>query len=247
MEIDNNQSLKPLIAAAMAAAVIVFISDLAYRTMVVRASSSLTRAPIDPAVLERFPFQIGNWTGRDIPMDEAVARATGTDARINRQYQRDSGLESIGLYVATGGAARALVAHRPEVCYLASGWTLDDRHSVVLRLVDGKTLPCTIFQFSRGGLNNSEKTVLHYYIVDGEYCGDVSQLRRKVWRGSDSIGYAVQVQIATDDVGIQASDWGTDLVSAFAVESAEPIAQLFTHHQANAEQSVARSSSREGK
>lgn len=217
--------------AAVVAALVVFVSDLTYRAMIGRADSSVARIPVDPAVMGQLPLQIGGWTGLDVPLDDAVKRATGVDMHISRQYLRLNGMEAVGLYVASGGRTRALVAHRPEVCYTANGWTLFDRRAMALPLGNGQTLSCTAFQFSRGGFDSERKAVLCYYIVDGEYCGDASLLRSKVWYGSDRVDYAVQVQIAAGAGEIQPADSGMALVSAFAVDSALSIAQLFTHHE----------------
>jgi EpsI family protein len=203
------------------------VFGIGYRVLAARLASPVNTTPIDSAVLAEFPTQIGAWTGQDVPMDEAIIRATDTDARINRLYARHGGMESILLYVACGVKARDLMPHRPEVCYTGSGWTLMDRRSVVLPLSDGIELPCNLMQFARGALRAEKVMVLYYYIVDGQYSRDVSLLRSKAWRGSSTVGYVAQVQLVVPVTATLTADSAQRIVSDFASESASLIAGLF--------------------
>jgi EpsI family protein len=207
------------------------VFGLAYRTLAWRLAAPVTAAPIDPAVMALFPMQIGDWEGQDVPIDEATVRATDTDAHINRRYVRRGALESVNLYVACGVKARDLMPHRPEVCYTGNGWTLTDKRSTELTLSDGTKLPCNVMQFSRGGLTTQRVVVLDYYIVDGQYCGDVSLLRSKAWRGSGTVKYVAQVQIITFMAATTTAESATRSVSGFATESAASLAVLFRHER----------------
>jgi len=227
----GDPSVRAAIIAAAAAGVLMLVSGASYRVVAARLAAPTTTTPIDPCALERFPLQIGGWVGQDVPMDEAIARATDTDARINRRYARHGGLEAVSFYVASGVKARDLMPHRPEVCYTGAGWTLVDRHSVELPLSDGTALPCNVLQFSRGILSTQRVTVLNYYIVDGQYCRDVSRLRFKAWRGSGAVRYVAQVQITTAILEILPADSAETLICTFAVDSALPVARLF--HNSN--------------
>ena len=217
-------------AVAMSALVASFVMltfGIGYRVIAARLAAPVKTASINPAALERFPLQIGSWTGQDIPIDEAIVRATDTDAHINRRYSRHSASESVWLYIASGVRARDLMPHRPEVCYTGQGWTLIDRQFVEMPLSDGTRLPCNCFRFSRGALNKRNVVVLDYYIVDGQYCHDVSLLRSKAWRGSGTVRYVAQVQIVSSiTVGVTA-DSVARIVQAFAAESAPLISGLF--------------------
>jgi hypothetical protein len=117
--------------------------------------------------------------------------------------------------------------HRPEVCYTGAGWTLIDKRSTELSLSNEMELPCNIFQFSRGTLNTKKTVLLNYYIVDGQYNRDVSQLRLKAWRGSGTVRYVAQVQIVTStSVNLNASS-AEKIVCAFAAETVSSIYRLF--------------------
>jgi len=224
---------RSVMAAAVVASFLMLVFGLAYRVVAGRLAAPATTTPIDPATVQRFPMQIGEWMGQDVAIDEATVRATDTDAHINRRYSRQGSLESVNLYVACGVKARDLMPHRPEVCYTGNGWTLTERRSVELSLSDGTKLPCNIIQFSRGGLNTQKVLVLDYYIVDGQYCSDVSLLRSKAWRGSGTVKYVAQVQVVTSITAIMTADSATRSVSAFAVDSVASIAGLFENTEGN--------------
>ncbi len=224
---NDNPNRQLVIVAAVAASFLILVYGAAYRALAARLAAPANTLSIPPAALKRFPLQIGGWTGQDIPIDEAIVRATDTDAHLNRRYSRHSGMKSIWLFVASGVRARDLMPHRPEVCYTGAGYTLTDRRSVELSLENGTKLPCNVLEFSRGALNTQKVVVLDYYIVDGQYCRDVSLLRSKAWRGSGTVRYVAQVQIVASVTANLTADSAARIVCAFAVESASSISRLF--------------------
>jgi EpsI family protein len=224
---NDNPNRQPVIVAAVVAGFLMLVSSAAYRVLAARLAAPVNTTLLSPAALERLPLQIGGWTGQEAPLDEAVVRATDTDAHVSRIYSRHNTSENISLYIAYGVRARDLMPHRPEVCYTGAGWTLIDRRSMELPLNDGKKLPCSAFQFSRGTLNTKKTVVLAYYIVDGQYCRDVSLLRSKAWRGSGTVRYVAQVQIVASTTVNLNADSAARLVCDFAAESASSISRLF--------------------
>ena len=224
---SNTARRRSIAIAAIAATFLMLIFSLVHHVLATRLEAPVNTITLSPAELERFPLQIGDWVGQNIPMDEAIVRRTDTDALINRRYSRSKASESVGFYIAYGVRARELMPHRPEVCYPGAGWTRTDRYFIDLPLSDGMQLPCRILQFSRGTLITEKVLVLNYYIVDGEYSGDVSLLRSKVWRGSGTVRYAVQVQIVTSVTNNMSADSAAKMLCDFAVESASSIFKLF--------------------
>ncbi|MFH1882621.1 MAG: hypothetical protein ABIL62_07930, partial [Planctomycetota bacterium] len=91
----------------------------------------------------------------------------------------------------------------------------------------GMELPCMALQFSRGTLNTKKTVLLNYYIVDGQYCRDISLLRSKAWRGSGTVRYVAQVQIVASTTVNLTADSAARLVCDFASESASSISRLF--------------------
>jgi EpsI family protein len=224
---SDKSNRQPVIVAAVVASFLILVYSAAYRVLAARLEAPVNTTPISPAALERLPLQIGDWMGREVPLDEAIVRATDTDAHINRSYSRNNASQYISLYIASGVKARDLMPHRPEVCYTGAGWTLVERDSKELPLSDGMKLPCNVLQFSHGILNAKKVVVLDYYIVDGQYCRDVSLLRSKAWRGSGAVRYVAQVQIVTSITSYLTADTATKIVSDFAIESASSIFRLF--------------------
>lgn len=222
----DNTNRRLVVVAAIAASFLMLIFGLTYRVLAARLVVFENMTPIDPAALERFPLQIGDWMGQDVPMDEAIVDATGTDAHVSRRYSHSSGLESVSLYVACGVNAYEVLSHRPPACYIAAGLSLVDSRSVELLLDDGKKLPCRIFQFFQGGLDTKKVTVLYYSIADGQHFGDDSVSLLQASRGIRAVGYVAQVQIVASTESLT-SDSSARLISAFAVDSALSIARLF--------------------
>jgi len=199
---------------------------IGYRELAAKLSTNISTLSISPEMLKELPMQIGQWTGAEVPIDEKIVQATDTDAHISRNYFRYNDSESVWLYVAFGVKARDLMPHRPEVCYVGAGWTLMDRHSLDLPKDDGQTIPSTIFMFSRGTLNTEKIITMDYYIVDGQYCRDVSLLRSKAWRGSGTIGYVAQVQIVALASTNPYENSTEEIIRDFAVESAPFLSAL---------------------
>lgn len=218
---------KPALYAAAAASLLMLAFGISYRVLAARLEGSVTTTPISPAAVAQFPMQVGDWSGREVPIDEAVVRATDTDAHISRQYSRRGGLDAVSFYVACGVRVRDLMPHRPEVCYTGAGWTVVEHHVVELAVPDGNNLPCSVYQFSRGALRTERVFVLYYYLVDGRYCQDVSLLRSQAWRGSGTVGYVAQVQVMTPVASASDAQAARERVSTFAVESARATADLF--------------------
>ena len=202
-------------------------TGIGYRVLAARLSGPVDTVLLSPEQLARLPLQLGDWAGEESPLDEDVVEATDTDAHVSRRYTRRNPPASVWLYIAYGVNARDLMPHRPEVCYTGSGWTLIDRRSNELVLADGVKLPCNVMQFSRGTLNKEKVVVLDYYIVDGEYCHDVSLLRSKAWRGSGTVDHVAQVQVVASVAPDASADSAGRSVLAFAVESASSISSLF--------------------
>ncbi len=224
---NDNPNQRPVIVAAVVAGFLMLVYSTAYRVLAARLAAPVNTTLLSPAALERLPMQIGDWAGQNVPLDEAIVRATDTDAHINRRYSQYNASEYIQLYIAYGVRARDLMPHRPEVCYTGAGWTLIDKHFTELPLSDGMELPCSVFQFSRDTLNTKKIVVLAYYIVDEQYCRDVSLLRSKAWRGSGTVRYVAQVQIVASTTSNLTADSAARIVCAFAVESAPSISRLF--------------------
>jgi EpsI family protein len=226
---NKNPNQKSIALAATAAGLVIIIFNVAYRVLASRLADPVNTITLTPAELEQLPLQIGNWTGKETPLAEAIVLATDTDAHISRIYSKRNATEYVSLYIAYGVRARDLMPHRPEVCYTGAGWTPIDKESrkLPLRNENEIELPCNIYTFSKGTLSTKKTLVLNYYIVDGQYSRDVSLLRSKAWRGSGMIRYVAQVQIVASTTVNQNASSVENIICAFATESASAIATIF--------------------
>lgn len=221
----------PVLIAAVAASFLMLIFGLTYRVLAAGLSAPLSMIPIDSAALEPFPMQIADWTGEDIPLDEAEAildKIHG-EASINRRYSRNNGVESVSLFIAASGTtAGTLVGHPPEVCNVVAGSTLTDQRSVELPLDDATKLPCEVLQFSRSrSLDGEKKTILYYYMADSQFYGNRAHLTWRVRRGPTMVHCVAQVQIVACSTRTPPADVMTDIVSEFAIDSASATVELF--------------------
>ena len=229
MIMQDKGDRTPLSSTSVAVGVaiaLLLLSGAGIRTLAARYASLGGGTPLARGTLEQLPLLIGDWVGVEVPLDERIVQATDTDDLVNRSYAHLNGKDKVFLFLACGIRMRDLAPHRPEVCYPGGGWTLDDRRVVDLALSDESELPVQIYEFSRGGLESSRISVLNYYLIDGQYCPDVSLLRSKAWRPKSDVRYIAQVQIVSavdSSLGSKSADKKT---CAFATDSASEIRDL---------------------
>lgn len=217
--------LRPRVAAAVGLALLL-ASGGGYQWLSGRYARAAQSIPIPAGTLKQLPVRIGDWTGRDVPLDARVIKATDTDDHVNRVYVRSGAREKVNLWVAYGVRFRDLMPHRPEVCYPGSGWTFQEKQELTLDTPDGTPLVCRLLTFTRGGLRNDRITVLNYYILDGNYRPDVAALRERTWKIQPDLEYVAQVQVTCSESAYQSDATGS--VKRFAAESAGPIRDLLS-------------------
>lgn len=213
--------LSPYRVAVGIAAIMLLFGGFAYRAAADRFARPAGSVALPPGTLDRLPLEIAGWDGRDVPMDDAIIKATDADQVLNRAYRRrNAARQEISLFVAYGVRLRDLMPHRPEVCYPTNGWTLVNSTENEADLDEGVDLRYRVLQFQRGALSGRQITVLNYYIVDGEYSPDVELLRSRAWRPSAGARYVAQVQITGSGRSAEQA------VRAFAEASAPAIHAL---------------------
>ncbi len=209
--------------AVFVAAIVLTVSGLAFRTLADRLNRSAGEPTLPRGTLERIPIRIGDWVGRDDPLDERVRAATDSDDLVNRNYALQGGIHQVGFYVSYGVRARDLAPHRPEVCYTGNGWTSKGIEFVELHMPSGASLSCRLLKFGRGGFDERTIVVANYYIVDDTFFPDVSFLRSQAWKGESAVGYTAQVQVACSTSAFRDESAARAAVEQFAAESAETV------------------------
>lgn len=218
------RTTKPFVAAVLAAGLFLAGGSL-FRSLSATLGRPAGEATLDSEALAIFPTTLGEWHGREHPLEESVIRATDSDAHISRVYV--AGNKAVTLWVAYGVRSRDLMPHRPEVCYPGAGWVAQGHSDWAIPMPDGTSIPCRIYRFERGGLDSASVLVLNYYIIDGRFSPDVSALRAQAARGGKGPRYVVQVEITAADRGHLTTGWGRDSVTEFATLAAPPLHALF--------------------
>lgn len=221
-----SQLPRPVLTAAAAAILALATGGIGYRLLERHYAQPMTSIPLPPDTLTRLPMQIGQWRGRDVEMDERVIQATDSDASLSRVYSRPGDSRHVTFYVAYGIRGRDLVPHRPEVCYPGAGWTLLSDRTVSLALPDGETLPCRVFRFSRSGLNVETVRVMNFFLIDGQFYPDLSDIRPRIWKGGGQMRYMTRVMLTCMDGDSEQSDEVVTRLADLATLMAGPLCEL---------------------
>jgi len=154
-----------------------------------------------PVPLDNFPLILGDWNGRDMPISETVLKVAGNDDYLSRYYVNSKVQAGATLYVGYTTEPRRMLGHRPQVCYVGSGWTHDYTNQEAIRTVKGNEQDCLIHRFYKPGLSYEEVFVLNYYIVNGHITTNQKDFESLRWRRPKQVGgqiqYVAQIQISS--------------------------------------------------
>ncbi|HEY7060697.1 MAG TPA: exosortase-associated EpsI family protein [Chloroflexota bacterium] len=88
--------------------------------------------------LDDVPLQLGQWTGRDVPIANEVTFPTlDADRIVYRMYQR-TGLRTVIFSMV--GATKGQSLHHPLICYQFAGWPVEDRGTTTIPVGDGEVV-----------------------------------------------------------------------------------------------------------
>lgn len=155
-----------LCAVLLAGPYLLYERDAA-RVSALLAANTPLRKP-----LAEFPLALGEWVGKDIPLEEGVARVAGADDYLRRQYRGPRTGETMSVYLAYYGSPRPRVSHHPEICYPAFGWKKGAQSEETIRGAGsskGRAWPVTVYRFSRG---TERVTVVSFYASGGKLTAD---------------------------------------------------------------------------
>jgi hypothetical protein len=154
-----------------------------------------------PVPLSAFPMQIGDWSGKNVPIPENIQRVAGNDDFINRLYTNKSNNQWTNVYIAYCARPRNMIGHRPDVCYIGGGWVHDSTQQSQFISTEGRVIPCLIHRFHRPAPETGEVVVLNFYILNGQITADESGFSGVGWRTPNIAGnparYVAQVQISS--------------------------------------------------
>ena len=174
-----------------------------------------------PYPLSTFPTEVGNWSGKDVPIPYTIQQAAGNDDFLSRFYINELTKEWANVYIAYSARPRMMLGHKPQVCYVGNGWILDSTESSKVISPSGTTIPCLVHRFHKPAPDNMKVVVLNFYILNGQIISDESSFSGVGWRTPNIAGnparYVAQVQISSvqeSSVCLAAKDM-TDLMITF--------------------------------
>ncbi len=119
------------------------------------------------AVLATVPLTLGDWVGRDEPVDPVIVEKAQTDDYLNRVYEdrRHPG-RRVWLWMNFSRKGNNL-RHSPEICLPSGGWEKVESQCGVLYLrnADGRVFPVTRLAYAQGELVQG---VGFWYYIFGE-------------------------------------------------------------------------------
>ena len=116
----------------------------------------------EETLVSKFPMQIGEWKGRDLPVEENAYEILETRNLILREYTK--GDDKVYLYIIYSQDNRK-VSHPPEVCLEGSGITVVKTEKINLELAGARQIVANKLTVEKNGINN----IMVYWYKAGEY------------------------------------------------------------------------------
>jgi hypothetical protein len=183
------------------AVLLLIFSGITYRVLAFHLKL-LVATPVElPVPLSAFPKQIGHWSGEDVPIPVNIQRVAGNDAFLNRLFINKLSDQWANVYIAYTAHPRTMLGHRPQICYVASGWVHDSTEPTNITSSTGREIPCLLHRFHRPYPETEETVVLNFYIVNGQLTSDERVFSGVGWRTPNINGnparYVTQVQVSS--------------------------------------------------
>ena len=134
--------------------------------------------------LQSFPFQVGDWTGTDVPIDKDALQVLGPGDFLLRVFTNsDKRVPYIDLFIAYFKSQRAGdTIHSPKNCLPGAGWAPVESTRIKLS-VDGRSpFPVNRYVIAKG---DSRQLVLYWYWAHDR--GVASEYWAKYYLVADSI------------------------------------------------------------
>jgi EpsI family protein len=124
-----------------------------------------------------FPMKVGQWVGKDLPVDEDAYAILETRNLILREYAR--GGEKVYFYIIYSQDNRK-VSHPPEVCFEGSGITVVNKVKAPLELFNGEKIFANELRVEKEGAVN---LVLYWYKAGNFYTDNYLKQQMRIALG----------------------------------------------------------------
>lgn len=183
-----------------AAAMLIF-SGIFYRSVAVRLEI-ISDTPIElDNPLSSFPLEVGNWHGQDRQLSASVIKVAGNDDFLNRLYINERTGQWANIYVAYTARPGTMLGHRPQICYVGSGWVHDSSEKTHITSISGRKIDCLIHRFHKPPPDFGEVVVLNYYILNGTLTSEEDKFAGIGFRSPNIEGnaarYVAQIQVSS--------------------------------------------------
>jgi len=173
--------------------------------------------------IEAIPYRIGDWIGRDMPVQEAAQKLLRPNKLFQRSYTNTESGQRVMLLVVHCKDTRDMVGHYPPHCYPANGWVSLDERGEFLDW-SGREFPAMRYTFARGTRGEKkEMSIVNFFVlpaVDRPLVATMSEVNRAAQTSARAGMGAAQVQIMSD---LSMPDADRDRVVAEFVSALDPV------------------------
>lgn len=131
--------------------------------------------------MDSFPRSIGSWNGNNLDLDAETKKVLDADEVLFRKYASDSSNTDMGLLVVFRKFGRRGFAHRPEMCYPASGWEIISKSYTTVPY-GGKNIQA----FKVVAQKDNAKEIIVYWFASGQQV-EANFAKQQLWMSLDRL------------------------------------------------------------
>ncbi len=186
--------------------------------------------------VERIPYRIGPWIGRDGTPSESAQRLLKPNKIMQRDYTDPSTGAQVSLLIVHCGDTRDMEGHWPPNCYPRAGWDLSARPEEESFTLEGVTYPAMKYSFEKGTsvASRSRLEIVNFFVMPGE--------ARAIVAGMDDVNRASQRRTTA---GLGAAQVQILLPSGLSDEAKRAVVEEFTRAVAPTVRVIAQGVSRD--
>jgi len=133
------------------------------------------------ADLDALPKAIGSWTGADMPVEQPIREILNADKILSRSYVNTDEDSGLSLWIVYRKFGRRDFAHRPEMCYPASGWEITGKGRTTVPY-GGRDIQAVKVVAEKG----LDSEVIVYWFASGERT-EASFAKQQLWMALDRL------------------------------------------------------------
>jgi EpsI family protein len=148
------------------------------------------------------PDEVGDFVGRDEPLDKRLVRGAEAATMINRVYRNRVG-DAVIVNLGVWTQYKKVIPHAPEICYTMAGWEIASRRDMEVPTGSGKKARIKQFIFQNG----TKRIAVAFWVhLDDEIFAEGENVRRarQRLRGTgDKLPPLIKVMLQTDAADVE--------------------------------------------